>query len=99
MYKAKVLPLAKKDIAKAATWYNSKQKGLGKRFIEETRSKVLSIRQNPKIYAIRYDLVRTTVLDIFPFLIHYVIDDEKKIIIILAVFHTSQNPEKWKHRK
>ena len=57
MYNSEILPMAKKDISEAASWYNSKEKGLGKRFIQEVRNKVLRIRQNPKISSIRYDAV------------------------------------------
>ena len=32
MYKAIIQPTAKQDIKEAVDWYNSKQKGLGKRF-------------------------------------------------------------------
>ena len=99
MYTAILLPLAKQDIKQAATWYNSKQKGLGKRFTKEIRNKVFLIRQNPKISVVRYDSVRTTVLDVFPFMIHYSVNDEKQTVIISAVFHTSLNPEKWTDRK
>ena len=99
MYKAIILPLAKQDISEAANWYKSKQKGLGKRFTQEVRSKVLFIRQNPKISAVRYDDVRTAVLDVFPFMIHYTVDDQNKTVIISAVFHTSLNPDRWKERK
>ena len=99
MYKAIILPLAKQDISEAANWYNSKQKGLGKRFTQEVRSKVLLISQNPKISAIRYDDVPTAVLDVFPFMIHYTVDDQNKTVIISAVFHTSLNPDRWKERK
>ncbi len=98
MFKAIILPLAKLDISEAATWYNSKQKGLGKRFTQEVRSKVLFIRENPKAVAIRYDNTRCAVLDIFPFMIHYTIDEPNKTIIVAAVFHTSLNPERWKKR-
>ena len=35
MHQSIILPLAKQDIKENAKWYNSKQKGLGKRFIEE----------------------------------------------------------------
>ncbi len=48
MFKVVILPLAKQDILEAATWYNSKQNDLGKRFTTEIRSKVLYIRENPK---------------------------------------------------
>lgn len=99
MYQAIILPLAKQDISEAANWYNSKQKSLGKRFTQEVRSKVLLIRQNPKVSAIRYNDVHTAVLDVFPFMIHYTVDYQNKTVIISAVFHTSLNPDRWKERK
>lgn len=45
MYKVVILPPAKLDIIEAASWYDSKQKGLGKRFTKEVRSKVLFIHE------------------------------------------------------
>lgn len=99
MYKVILLPLAKDDISEAAAWYNSKQKGLGKRFAQAIRKKVQYIKQNPKASPVRYDDVRTAVLDVFPFLIHYIIEEQKNEIIISAVFHTSLDPDSWKKRK
>ncbi len=99
MYKAIILPLAKEDISEAVAWFESKQEGLGKQFTQEVRNKVLLIRKNPEISAIRYDKVRATVLDVFPFMIHYAIDKKKKTVIISAVFHTSLDPDKWRQRK
>ncbi len=40
--------------------------------------------------------VRTAVLDVFPFMIHYIIDETQKSIIITAALHTSRNPDIWK---
>lgn len=98
MYKAIILALAKQDITYAADWYNSKQKGLGKRFTNEVRSKVLYIRKNPKASTVRYDDTHCAVLDVFPFMIHYTIDQSNQTVIIAAVFHTSLNPESLKKR-
>ena len=98
MYKAIILPLAKLDISEAASWYNSKQKGLGKRFTNEVRSKVLFILEDPKASAVRYDDTRCAVLDVFPFMIHYTIDDGNTTIIVTAIFHTSLNPDRWMKR-
>ena len=98
MYRSSILPQAKQDIRDAALWYNAKQKGLGKRFVGEVREKVLFIRKNPKACNVKYDNVRTAVLNIFPFMIHYVVDDKNKAVIISAVLHTSRNPEIWKRR-
>ena len=69
MYKAILLPLAKKDIKDACLWYNTKQKGLGKRFTTEVREVVQFIKQNPKACTIRYDNTRTAVLNAFPFMV------------------------------
>ena len=71
MHKVAILPLAAQDIDEASNWYNAKQKGLGRRFTREVRNKVALIRQSPKIFPLRYDDVRTAVLDVFPFMIHY----------------------------
>lgn len=98
MYKSVILSLAEEDIREAAKWYNKQQKGLGKRFTAEVRENVHFIRQNPKAANIRYKNVRTTVLNIFPFMVHYTIDEKNKTIIVSAVLHTSRNPELWKNR-
>lgn len=96
MYKSIILPLAKEDIWDAVKWYNKQQEGLGKRFTTEVREKVRFIRQNPEASNIRYDGVRTAVLNVFPFMVHFTINEKNKTIIISAVLHTSRNPELWK---
>ena len=96
MYKAVLLPLAKQDIKEAVYWYESRQTGLGKRFSRYVREKVKQITKDPYLIAVRYDEVRTAILDVFPFMIHYIIDEATKSIIITAVLHMSQNPDKWK---
>lgn len=98
MYKSVILPLAKDDIREAARWYNKQQKGLGKKFTEEVREKVHFIRQTPKASNVRYNGVRTAVLNVFPFMVHYIIDEKNKTIIVSAVLLTSRDPEIWKNR-
>lgn len=98
MFKVVILPLAKKDINEAAQWYQTKQHGLGKRFTGEVRNKVSFIERNPKACVKKYDNVRTAVLNNFPFLIHYTIDEIKDFIVISAILHTSRNPKIWENR-
>jgi hypothetical protein len=95
MYKVIILPIAKQDIKEAAIWYNKKQKGLGKRFTLQIRKKISLIKQEPFAAAIRYDEVKSAVLDVFPYMVHYTIDESEKLIIISAVLHTSRNPDIW----
>jgi plasmid stabilization system protein ParE len=98
MHQPIILPLAKQDILEAALWYNARGFGLGKRFTEEVREKVQYICQNPQICFIRYDDVRVTVLNVFPYMIHYTIDESNKRVIISAVLHTSRDQKLWKSR-
>jgi plasmid stabilization system protein ParE len=98
MYKSIILLLAKEDIREAAKWYHKQQEGLGKRFIAEVREKVHFITQHPKASNIRYDDVRTAILNGFPFMVHYTVNEKNKSIVISAVLHTSRNPELWENR-
>lgn len=99
MYRSVILPLAKQDIKEAAIWYNERQPGLGKRFTDYIRKTVHYIRQNPKAIAIRYDNTRTALLDTFPYMIHFSVDDDKKLVIIAAVLNTARDPKMWKERQ
>lgn len=98
MFNAILLPSAKTDIEEAAVWYQKAREGLGRKFTNEIRKKVEFICRNPLVFAIRYKTIRTATLDNFPFLIHYQVDPRSKIIIIVAVLHTSRNPEIWSER-
>ncbi len=98
MYKLVILPSAKQDIKEAAKWYNSRQAGLGKRFTSQVREKINFLKRNPHSIANRYDDVRTAVVEVFPFMVHYTVEEHNKLIIISAVFHTSLNPDIWEFR-
>ncbi len=74
MYKAVILPLAKEDIKRTAKWYNKQQKGLGKRFTKEVRKKVAHICKNPENIVTRYRDVKTAIVDVFPYMIHFIVD-------------------------
>jgi plasmid stabilization system protein ParE len=98
MYKSIILPHAKEDIREAATWYNTKRDGLGKRFTADVRETVRYIKQNPKAFNTRYEKVSTAVLNVFPYMIHFTFDEANKTVVVSAVFHTSRDPELWRKR-
>ncbi len=98
MYKSVILPLAKLDIKSAAEWYNDKQPGLGKKFTSAVRKKVSVIRQNPKAIAVRYKDSPTALLETFPYMIHFSIDEDNKQIVISAVLSTHRKPDLWTNR-
>ena len=83
-----------RQIEKASNWFNEQQPGLDKIFLTELDKNILYIEKNPLKSQVRYKEVRIRFFKKFDFGIHYIID--KKIIFILAVFHTSQSDKKWK---
>ncbi len=95
MHRSILHPEAKADIFSAARWYETRRKGLGRQFSSEVRAKIHFIRAFLKGSAIRYGIVRTTLLESFPFLIHYFIDESTKTVVIAAVLHTSRDPNEW----
>ena len=78
--------------------YNEIQNGLGKKFFLQINKHFNSIKRNPKAFAIRYDKIRCLYLKKFPYMIHYKVFDELKIVTVKAVFSTHQNPSKWEIR-
>ncbi len=94
MYTARLLSAAKQDIREASQWYNEQLLGLGNRFRDSVRAKVNTICQHPQVYAIRYAEMRTAVLDVFPYMIHFFIVEEQKFVIISAVLHTRRQIDK-----
>ncbi len=94
MYNIFIKSKAATHIRKAALWYDTQQKRLGLTFIDEVENAFEALSINP-FYSIRYKDVRGFVLKKFPFLILYRVGENKIAVTILAVFHTSQNPEKY----
>jgi toxin ParE1/3/4 len=87
---------AEKDLHEAFIWYEEKETRLGQRFEKSVKSAFGSILNNPLQFPIRYGETRVCFLDRFPYGIHYRVRQNE--IIIAAVFHTSQNPARWKTR-
>nr|WP_315217547.1 type II toxin-antitoxin system RelE/ParE family toxin [uncultured Flavobacterium sp.] len=96
-YKLTILPLAKMDLEEIASWYETIQKNLGKRFLKSIKEEAKIVRVKPFSYQIRYDETRVALIQTFPYLIHFEIN--KKEIIIKAIIHTSRNSKIWKNRK
>ena len=84
---------AENDITAAFLWYECERGGLGIIFEKQISKAIESISDNPLKIQIRYNNVRVSFLKKFPYGIHYIVVANK--ILIIAVFHTSQNSDKW----
>jgi mRNA-degrading endonuclease RelE of RelBE toxin-antitoxin system len=91
-FKIHIHPKAYTDIQKAVDYYNEQQKGLGEKFYKTIVKSFETLKANP-YYQIRYDNIRCYYTNPFPFLIHFNIDEEQGKVYVLAIVHTSLNPD------
>ena len=87
-------PRAILEIQNSIDYYDEQQLGLGETFYNEVFEYVESIVVNP-FYKIHSGNIRILPLKKFPFVIFYWIDELEKKDYIEAVFHTSQNSNKY----
>lgn len=84
---------AEKDTNAAYCYYESRQTGLGERFLDELSRFYKKLLQHPKHYSFTSEnkTARSVALKIFPYKIIYEI--EGKELYVYAVYHFHQNPE------
>lgn len=97
-YKSVTLFTAKDDLRKAAKWYNQQRPGLGKELVERVRQRIRELKSNPFTCQIRYAEVHTALVEQFPYMIHYFVDQQNKTIVVISILHTSQDPNSWNER-
>jgi len=90
-----LLPEARKDIAEAYSWYEEQSFGLGIEFLRCIEATLRSIQRTPLIYPITYKTYHRAFTHRFPFSIFYETESENNCCVIYAVFHCSQDPNKW----
>lgn len=67
----KISPTAFNDLQKGIDYYNSMQKGLGKKFNSAVKSIFAELKKTPASGSFMYDNVRYPVLKQFPYIILY----------------------------
>lgn len=83
---------ARKDIQDAIDWENARNPDLGLRFFKQLQNKFSSIATTPFIGSVRYENVRCTNIEVFDYLIHYIVDEVAQKVIIIRVLHTRRMP-------
>lgn len=94
-FKLKIDTDALNDIQETFEWYELKLKGLGLRYKTQAKKQINSLKKDPYLFSIKYNEIRCRKIEKFPFLIHYLINENTKTVTVFAVFHTSRNPEIW----
>ncbi len=84
---------ARRDIRMVHSWYSEQSVKVAISFLKALNSIIKRIGRTPYQTQIRYGSIRIVFLKRFPFGIHFMVTEN--VIIILAVFHTSQDPKDW----
>ena len=85
-------PGALLDIQEGIDYYKLVSNELGRKFLFQVNNTLTELRQFP-FYEIRYDNVRMRKVKVFPYVIHFIVDEEKNIVEIYGVRFALQNPE------
>jgi mRNA-degrading endonuclease RelE of RelBE toxin-antitoxin system len=91
-------PALETDIAYTLDYYSKIHPVLAKQFMFRLEEAIININRYPLGFQVKYNKVRTLLLKQFPYHIHYIVDDNKKQIIILALIHSYTNPADYSNR-
>jgi len=83
----------KLDVSNAKDWYRKRQKGLEKRFADDVKKCINRLQKNPYHYEIKYRQVRTALCAIFPYAIHFYVDEAAGQLVIIAIVHQHRDPD------
>ncbi len=89
------------EMEEAAGWYEKRQRGLGRRFLNEIERIQKAVVERPASFP-RLDLpasdlvIRRALLSRFPFALVFL--DREEEVRILAVAHTKRRPGYWLNR-
>ena len=89
-------PAVRAEIDDAHDWYEQRQPGLGRAFLDEVERVLAEITANPARYGFADGDIREGLLHRFPYVVYYRVLADR--IRVLAVYHTSRNPAGWQRR-
>jgi toxin ParE1/3/4 len=87
VYNIDLLAKTEDELSEAFDWYENKLTGLGDAFYKKVNQLLTSIETNPYHYPVKYQgEIRAAILDKFPYLVIYWIDEVNAIIIVYLSF-------------
>ena len=84
------------DIEIAKLWYyeQSPDTDLEERFADAIKEAIAKLQKNPFIYYPIFENIRVAHPKFFPYGIHFIINEVKKEILIVAILHNKQDKSK-----
>ncbi len=88
-------PEVEHDVADAARWYEAREPGLGRRFVEEVFEVWNRLAENPLLGSRKHPVrdIRWRYPSRFPYRVIYEVLQEQ--VIVVAVPHDHLDPESW----
>jgi plasmid stabilization system protein ParE len=87
---------AQAEYDEAVDWYESRQAGLGLRFLGALQKTMQTIGEQPDRYPEVEPRVREALVSGWPYCVYYQIHDDH--VMVIAVFHSSRDPAIWQWR-
>jgi toxin ParE1/3/4 len=87
---------AEAEVVEAAKFYESRVRGLGKRFLSDFDAAISTILASPNRWTILEDDVRRFSMRRFPYAIYFRATEEE--VRVLVVKHHKRHPDYWRHR-
>ncbi len=91
-----IAPEAQRDLEEAYAWYEDRRAGLGEALLSRVDACLQAILRRPNLHEIVHLSYRRALLRRFPYAVYYEVVDSK--VIVFGLFHTSQDPRKWRRR-
>ena len=93
-------PEVEHDVAEAADWYEKRQNGLGKEFVEEIIQVWDSLAENPLLHSRRHPVknIRWRYPKRFPYRVIYAVIEQEKRVVVAAVLHAARQDRHWEKR-
>jgi plasmid stabilization system protein ParE len=93
----RLTPLARDDVRQIVRWYESQQKGLGTRLLQELRVSLADIGERAGSFPVAHRDMRRALLHRFPYGVFFFEDGEA--IIVCGVLDLRRNPRTWRSRR
>ncbi|MCH8534560.1 MAG: hypothetical protein LAT51_05775 [Flavobacteriaceae bacterium] len=95
-FKVIVFEAVADEIQEAIDYYNKKQRSLGLRFYKTTKNLIKSLEKDALLYQVKYQRIRCVKINKFPYLIHYELNEELRVVYVYALICSYKNPdESW----
>jgi plasmid stabilization system protein ParE len=89
-------PEAEDDVSEGYSFYVNRATRRGEEFLRAVDARISASARSPAAHQRIYKSYRRAVVRRFPYMVIY--DYENGVVTVYSVFHTSQDPKKWRER-